>query len=182
MPEGSHDLCAGPHANAIAGTATSSSNGSNKERTKHTVNAPLAIEDRKKGRILLASNTFAPCHEAGSAWPRLDVIDMAKARSILNGFRPEYSEYANSVSNSLTMSTHACMEPIPRPRAQPYGGEPLRATTLGLAMRNITNAASAAPINRATRLTLMMFREESMTAGSMIRSTAIASSMPETKP
>ena len=63
IPEGSQTLCARPQAKAIAGSAASSSNGTNKERTKHTIRAALAIEDRRNGRILLDSSTIA--HDLG---------------------------------------------------------------------------------------------------------------------
>jgi hypothetical protein len=62
--------------------------------------------------------------------------------------KPEYSEKEfRPSSNNLTINTLECIDPIPSPKAQPFGGDARNATTLGLPRMNSTKADSEIEIS-----------------------------------
>jgi len=101
MPDGSHEVWAGPHANAMAGAARSTISGTNRASIRHIVKAPRAAAEIMNGLTLLDSRILDPCQDAGKACPRQETKVMAKARVRLTALTPEYAEYCNCSSNSL---------------------------------------------------------------------------------
>ena len=78
---------------------------------------------------------------------------------IENNVNPEYSEKEfNPSSKSLTINTLECIDPMPRPKAHPLGGEARSATTLGLPRMNNTNEVSEREINTIKALIVKIFR------------------------
>ena len=95
---------------------------------------------------------------------------------------PEYPEYANSSSNNRKISTHACIEPIPRPSVHPNGGEARSEAVRGRERINKTKADSPAAISIATVKAPKMLRYDRMTEDRIILSTNTASIIPTTMP
>ena len=101
MPEGSHEVWAGPHANAMGGATRSTISGTNRENIRHIVKAPRATAEIMNGLTLLDSRILDPRQDASRACPRQETKVMAKAKVTLTALTPEYSEYCNCSSNSL---------------------------------------------------------------------------------
>jgi hypothetical protein len=134
-------------------------NGIKRHNKRDVVSILLTILANINDLNLVLSKIFLPCQVFIKAWPKHAEIDTDKAINNDIIEKPEYSEKEfRPSSNNLTINTLECIEPIPSPKAHPFGGEARKDTTLGLPSINNTKADSEREINIIKELIVKILR------------------------